>query len=311
MYATKKELVNKKLQNSKSLYKGYKGGRQTTPLIAALMVVGLTMVMLSNIHVAHAQTSPVTIYSQTSSGTGINGMFVVLEQNGYVVANGYTPITWYLNAGQTYQILADSYGQYSFSYWNTGSSSDPTTITAPYGSEAFEAIYAVGGGSSSVTVNAQGGGNSLYGMYVALEQGGSVISSGFTPISFSLVTGDTYQVVADSYGQYPFSQWSDGNTASHDTITGSGSTTLTASYSTGGSTAVSAAAVAAAPSYSSGGLGVVIPLYTYPNYVWQQVISYHQQYPSVPMTVVINPSGGPGSYDSTIASWVSTFRVMA
>jgi hypothetical protein len=55
-------------------------------------------------------------------------------------------------------------------------------------------------------------------------------------------------------------------------------------------------------------MGIVIPLYTYPNSVWQQVISYHEEYPSVPMLVVINPSGGPGSYDSTIASWVSTFQ---
>src|SRR5690348_6859430 len=113
----------------------YKNGRQI-PLVAGLVVIGLTMVMLSNIHVAHADTSAVTIYSQTQAGSEINGMYVALEQNGYIVATGFTPITWYLNTGQTYQILADNYGQYTFSYWNTGDGSDPTTITAPYGSEA-------------------------------------------------------------------------------------------------------------------------------------------------------------------------------
>ena len=58
----------------------------------------------------------------------------------------------------------------------------------------------------------------------------------------------------------------------------------------------------------SGSLGIVIPLYAYPDSVWQSVINYHEEYPSVPMMVVVNPSDGAGSYDSTFASWISTMQ---
>jgi hypothetical protein len=76
---------------------------------------------------------------------------------------------------------------------------------------------------------------------------------------------------------------------------------LTASYSASGYTA-------SPQGGGYGGLGIVIPLYVYPNWVWQSVINYHAEYPSVRMMVVINPSGGPGYYDPTFASWVSTMQ---
>ena len=273
---------------------------------AVLLLAGLAFMIFSNVHVVHAATTePVTVYSQTSGGSAISGMYVVLEQSGGYITSGFTPITWWLNVGASYQILADSYGQYSFSQWSTGDTSNPTTVVGSNAATSLAATYSSSGsggsgGGSSITVNAQYDGSSLSGMYVALEQGGTVIGSGFTPITFSLVTGDSYQILADNYGQYAFSQWSDGNTADPDTITAAGSMTLTASY--GGSAPMPQALSA------SSGLGIVIPLYAYPNSVWQSVINYHEEYPSVPMKVVINPSGGPGSYDSTIASWVSTLQ---
>ena len=70
--------------------------------------------------------------------------------------------------------------------------------------------------TSSLAVTAQAGGSGLSGMFVALEHSGSVIASGFTPVTFSLTVGQTYQVVADDYGQYSFAQWNGGRTADAD-----------------------------------------------------------------------------------------------
>jgi hypothetical protein len=247
--------------------------------------------------------SSLTVNAQ-ANGNSLGGMYVILEQGGTVLGTGFTPVTFpSLSSGQTYQVVAENYGQYTFSQWSTGDTSNPTSITLS-GSTTLTATYGTGGGGGggvgSLTVNAQANGNGVNGLYVALEQGGNVIATGFTPVTFSsLSSGQTYQVVAENYGQYSFSQWNTGTTANPITLTVSGSTTLTAVFSVGGG---------GGGGGSSGGLGIVIPLYTYPNYVWQQVINYHQQYPSVPMRVVINPAGGPGWYDSTIASWVSTLQ---
>jgi Spherulation-specific family 4 len=56
-------------------------------------------------------------------------------------------------------------------------------------------------------------------------------------------------------------------------------------------------------------LGIIIPMYGNVTSVWQSVINYHEEFPTVPMMMVINPYDGPGKeYNSTFASWVSTLQ---
>ena len=65
-------------------------------------------------------------------------------------------------------------------------------------------------------------------------------------------------------------------------------------------------AAAAAPTTTS---GIIIPLYSYPDSAWNTVIQQKEANPSVPMTVIIDPSNGPGStYSSTYNSWIVKLR---
>ena len=180
---------------------------------------------------------------------------------------------------------------------------------------------------------AKANGDSLNGMFVALEQDGSVIVTGFTPVSFSVNSGQTYQVLADDYGQYTFSTWSSGGAANPITVVASSgqTTTLTATYTTSTTTtyydyiyffhyAHTASATThnhhkttlppvLPTSIATSKLGIIIPMYGNVTSVWQSVINYHQEFPSVPMMMVINPYDGPGKeYNSTFASWVSTLQ---
>lgn len=277
-----------------------------TTITASSSLSSLTAIYSSSGGGGSGVPSSITVNSVNTAGGTLSGLYVALEQSGTVINTGFTPVTFSVVAGDSYQISAESYGQYTFSQWSTGDTSDPTTVVAPSGADSITAIYSsAGSGPSTITVDSVSGGSSLTGMYIALEQGGSVVATGFTPVTFSLVTGDSYQILAYNYGQYTFSQWSDGNTVNPDTITASGSITLMVSYSTPDSTGpVPPQGITG----GSSGLGIVIPLYVYPNSVWQSVVNYHEEYPSVPMLVVINPSGGPGSYDPTFASWVSTLQ---
>ncbi len=53
---------------------------------------------------------------------------------------------------------------------------------------------------------------------------------------------------------------------------------------------------------------IIIPLYSYPNSQWREIINLHKEYSNVPVYVIINPDNGPGnSYNETYNTWVNYF----
>jgi len=101
---------------------------------------------------------------------------------------------------------------------NGGSSTTPTTTTTSY----------------TMTVNsADVAGNLFNGMWTTISKDGSVIKTGYTPLSFSALSGATYQVTVANYGNYVFDHWDSGSTSSTRSVSASKDTTITAYYSTG------------------------------------------------------------------------------
>jgi hypothetical protein len=75
-------------------------------------------------------------------------------------------------------------------------------------------------------------GNSIPGLSVAQEStGGSVIATGFSPVSFQVAPG-SYIFYPNNYGSNNFSHWSDGVTTQGRVFNITGNTTLTAVYDT-------------------------------------------------------------------------------
>jgi hypothetical protein len=76
-------------------------------------------------------------------------------------------------------------------------------------------------------------GNPLPGYYTVVSQGSTTVKTGFTPLSATLAAG-TYDVTVGDYGGYYFNHWSDGTTTRDHSVTigTTGTTTLTAVYST-------------------------------------------------------------------------------
>ncbi len=70
-------------------------------------------------------------------------------------------------------------------------------------------------------------GSPINGYYTTLWQNGKQIESGYSPASFSVTSGNSYQVSVADYGSFRFDHWSDGTTSRlHDVAAGSsGSTT--------------------------------------------------------------------------------------
>lgn len=65
---------------------------------------------------------------------------------------------------------------------------------------------------------------------------------------------------------------------------------------------------AAASAQTTSPTGLLIPLYSYPGAAWTAVIQEKNAYPSIPVTVVINPDNGPGSWNSVYDTWISDLR---
>jgi hypothetical protein len=98
----------------------------------------------------------------------------------------------------------------STSTTSSSSSSSTTLTTSSTSSTSSSSTSTSGGGKSTLTVNSElTTGSKLTGFYTVLYQNGAVISTGFTPASFTLTNGQTYQVEVQGYGSYYFQYWLD------------------------------------------------------------------------------------------------------
>jgi hypothetical protein len=76
--------------------------------------------------------SSITINSAYSSGVPLNGTEVKLEQDGWVLATGFTPVTFIVRASETYSISAEDYPGAFFFQWSNGVCSSPDTVNVGF-----------------------------------------------------------------------------------------------------------------------------------------------------------------------------------
>jgi polyvinyl alcohol dehydrogenase (cytochrome) len=181
--------------------------------------------------------SSVTVNSVNQNNSTISGYYTALfDSSGSVVATGFTPKTFTTTSGSSYSVQVDNYGSCNFYQWSDGVKSNPRTFTAS-GAMTFTADYNCGGttggggtpsGTSTIdvsTVKSQG--SSIQGYYISLYQNGARITSCFSACSFTVTNGQTYQVIASSYGAETFNHWrNDGATGPETVSVPSTSTTL-------------------------------------------------------------------------------------
>jgi hypothetical protein len=175
-----------------------------------------------------------TVRSVDSAGMAISGMWMEVKQGGATVHTGFTPLSLTLEES-TYTVSAGSYQQILFSRWQDGSTSSTTTVklsgdsqvTAHYGSGSTQQAPQ----PSTLTVRTvDESGSPLTGYHMVLSQNGATVGTAFSPASFTLAGGQTYQVSVSDYGDYAFDHWNDGSTSRQKSVTGGQAATLTAHY---------------------------------------------------------------------------------
>jgi hypothetical protein len=164
--------------------------------------------------------SSILVSSEYSTGAALTGMYVVLASGGATVATGFTPASFPTTSGQVYTVTVDDYTGAYFYQYTTGATTRTISVTAGSSQTSLTAEYcATAGGcstaptGSSIEVSSEyTGGAALTGMYTVLEQGGAVVATGFTPVTFPTTSGVSYSVIISDYTNAYFEEWTNGIT---------------------------------------------------------------------------------------------------
>ncbi len=259
----------------------------------------------------NAISNTLTVRSVDLSGNTITGMYTTIRSSsGTVLQTGFTPLTFTGNAGSTYSVTVSDYGQRKFDHWENGAEGRTRTVTLSKDT-TVTAYYATGApiiANPELTVRSVDlSGNTITGMYTTIRSSsGTVLQTGFTPLTFTGNAGSTYSVTVSDYGQRKFDHWENGAEGRTRTVTLSKDTTVTAYY------VIEATSPVPTPQPDKI-TGVYVPLYMYPSSSgwthWQKVINEKNAHPELPFYVTINPNSGAGSFkDSNFATGISKLK---
>ncbi|TBR11042.1 MAG: hypothetical protein EPO62_02470 [Candidatus Nitrosotenuis sp.] len=186
-------------------------------------------------------TQTVTVQSTDLAGNTLTGLWTEISAVGILVGSGYTTFTYDAISGTQYQVCVADYGNNVFDHWDDGSTNSCRTIT-PTQATTLTASYQTGAippppppPSPTQTVTVQStdlAGNTLTGLWTEISAGSTLVSSGYTTMTYDATTGTQYQVCVSNYQTNVFDHWDDGSTNSCRTITPTQATTLTAYYKT-------------------------------------------------------------------------------
>ncbi len=107
----------------------------------------------------------------------------------------------------------------------------PYTSLPSYLSALFSGVNSSISGSPTISVQAVDlSGNPIQGIWTTLQNGGMTLGQGFTPVTFSAITGDQFAVSVGNFGNYVFDHWAGGSTSNTAMVMPNGPTTLVAYY---------------------------------------------------------------------------------
>lgn len=162
--------------------------------------------------------------------------------NGTYIGSGYTPLTFPVEPGVTYKVIASSYDSITFKQWENGSTDNSRTVTLTNDTNAthITAQYDMGNSLSGVTPLRFNGTDGRPSLSVNAMQGNDTLNMWtlIQPRSNNTQTANTstaatYTVYAGNFENHVFDHWSDGSKDRIKTLTINENTTLTAFYKAG------------------------------------------------------------------------------
>jgi hypothetical protein len=185
---------------------------------------------------AQPTASALTVKTVDSAGKAISGYYTTLSGGGQT-QSGFSPASFTLNGGQTYQVSVSDYGDYVFSHWEGGSTSRTQSVAAANGQAiSMTAHYASASSTKEATLTVRSAdldGKAVDGLWTVVKQDGATVKSGYTPLAYTAQAGASLEVTVSNYQNYAFDHWDSGSKSSTRQVTVSTDATITAHYSTG------------------------------------------------------------------------------
>jgi hypothetical protein len=180
-----------------------------------------------------SKTNTLLVKTVDSAGSSITGYYATLSQNEVEVQTAFSPASFTLNSGETYQVEVSDYGSNVFDHWEDGSKIRTRSIAA--GQSAVTAYYssATPKETSLSVKSVDIDGKSISGLWTVITKDGTTVKTGFTPLTYTAQPGSTYEVTVANYKTYAFDHWEDGSKSSTRQVVASDDTTVTAYYGTG------------------------------------------------------------------------------
>ena len=183
-------------------------------------------------------TASVTVGSVGLSGNPISGMWTTWNQNGAVLASGYTPMTFSGTVGGKYLLAVANYQSTVFCHWQDGSTNPQRSVSLT-GNVALTAYYSTTGSRPATTVRVTVDtksvtGAQFAGMWLEVTQNGKTVATGYTALTFKATVGASYTISMSNWRNYIFAHWGSGSANPVLTIAPTQPETLTAYYNTGG-----------------------------------------------------------------------------
>jgi hypothetical protein len=209
--------------------------RSTTLLIGTVFIIAF---LAATPLATHAQVGTSTMHVETfdgRSGNEIEGFAATLYLSGQPVACNnpssdggcYTPADFTLVNGQQYTLEVDGYGYWTFDHWSDsldpGDTNNVRGITIDQETWATAVLLDYGFPTDTAHSEIQvwtwdNLGNGLQGYFTTLWLNGQQAQSCFSPCSFVVPNGNTYQVAVADFGNFCFDHWDDGTTNRFHTV---------------------------------------------------------------------------------------------
>lgn len=217
-----------------------------TRTVSITQNTNLVAVYVSNSHPMPSNNLPpptqvtINVNSITTNGTSVSGVYTVIkDNNGVVMLAVNTPMSFTATTGQTYTIQISPYeifntGSYTFTSWSDGVTGSVRTIT-PTQAATVTAIYRNNPqGLKTISVGtANVNGESISGLFLNISPTPrGVISSQYSPASWTLEADTAYTVTPQDYGSYFFDHWNDGNVTRSRVFYPTAGLNITAYFST-------------------------------------------------------------------------------
>ena len=181
-------------------------------------------------------TSEIIVHTVYSTGE-IFGYYTVLSQGGVIQETGYSPATFTVNNGETYNVEVQDFENFDFVKWqDTSSTMDNRDIAVSSNTEYFAEYEnitdpsTIQDTSKLVVRTVDSSGEEITGYWTVLLQEGVVVQTGFSPKGFVVNNGETYEVLVGGWAGINFHHWEDNSSVNHRTFSITSDATFTASY---------------------------------------------------------------------------------